>query len=64
MKISLLRGKKKEELLLMLNDLFRERFKYNISKASGEFTKTHLFYKTNKNIAKIYTVINEIKRAY
>ena len=47
MKAKLLRSKTKEELILILNNLLRERFKYNITKATGEFTKNHLFSKTN-----------------
>ena len=58
-KVSVLRNKTKEELILMLNNLLRERFKNNINKASGDFTKNHLFLLLNKNIAKIYTIINE-----
>lgn len=64
MKISLLKNKTKEELILLLNGLLREKFKYNISRATGEFTKNHLFSKNKKNIAKILTVINKIKREH
>jgi ribosomal protein L29 len=64
MKAKFLRDKSKEELTSMLNNLLRERFKYNINKATGEFTKNHLFGKTGKNIARICTIINEIKRVY
>lgn len=60
-KVAVLRSKTKEELILMLNGLLRERFKYNINKASGDFTKNHLFLLINKDIAKVYTVINEKK---
>lgn len=62
-KNAVLRSKTKEELILMLNNLLRERFKYSINKASGDFTKNHLFMLINKNIAKVHTIINEKKRA-
>ncbi|HFL8794972.1 MAG TPA: 50S ribosomal protein L29 [Candidatus Azosocius sp. HAIN] len=63
MKISLLKNKTEKELIIFLNDLFKEKFKYNIDRATGEFSKVHLFSKNKKNIAKILTIINEKKRA-
>ncbi|QQG46755.1 MAG: 50S ribosomal protein L29 [Candidatus Azosocius agrarius] len=63
MKAQLLKHKTKEELIVILNGLLRERLKYNICRATGEFTKFHLFSKTSKNIAKICTVINEKKKS-
>ncbi len=61
MNIIELRKKNKIDLTKELSILLREQFKYRIAISSSEFTKVHLFKKVRKNIARVQTVISELK---
>jgi len=65
MKLEELRKKNNVELEKYLISLYRERFKLLLEKSSGaEFTKNHLFKKSKKNIARVLTLISELKKQY
>ncbi len=61
MNIIELKRKNYTELQKILSSFLHEQFKYRIAMSSGEFTKIHLLKKVRRNIAKVNTVISEIK---
>ena len=63
MNISDLRKKNKKELEEQLVVFYRDRFKLQLEKTSGaEFTKNHLLKNLKKNIARVLTLITELKK--
>jgi large subunit ribosomal protein L29 len=61
MKANELRQKSKEELKAMLLDFSRARFNLRMQKATGQLSKPDQVKKTRKDIARIQTILNEIK---
>ncbi len=63
MKASELREKSIPELRQELLELLREQFNLRMQKGSGQLSQTHKLGEVRRNIARVYTVINEKKRA-
>jgi large subunit ribosomal protein L29 len=58
-----LRSKSVEELNEELVALRREQFNLRMQHATGELTQNHEHGRVRKNIARVKTVLNELKRA-
>ena len=56
-----LRKKNKNELEKVLDDLSKERFSLRIKRGSGLNPKPHLFRENKISIARVKTVLTEIK---
>ena len=63
MEASELRNKSVEELNEELLELRREQFNLRMQQATGELTQNHQHSRVRKDIARIKTVLNELKRA-
>ncbi len=63
MKAADLRSKSIEELNEELVALRREQFNLRIQHATGELTHNHEHGRVRKDIARVKTVLNELKRA-
>ena len=63
MKASELREKTIPELQQELLDCLREQFNLRMQKGTGQLNQTHKLGAVRRDIARIYTVINEKKRA-
>jgi large subunit ribosomal protein L29 len=63
MEASELRKKSVEELNEELIALRREQFNLRMQKATGELNQNHQHRQVRKDIARIKTVLNELKRA-
>lgn len=63
MEVSELRQKSIDELNEELLALRREQFNLRMHKNTGEMTQHHQHRKVRKDIARVKTVINELKRA-
>ena len=63
MEASELRKKSVEELNEELLELRREQFNLRMQQATGELTQNHQHSRVRKDIARIKTVLNELKRA-
>jgi len=61
MKASELRKQSTVDLQQELLDLLREQFNLRMQKASGQMSQTHKLGAIKRDIARIYTVINEQK---
>ena len=61
MKILELRDKTNEELQSLLLEELRSQFNLRMRKGTGQLDKPSEIKKTRRNIAKIYTVLNENK---
>jgi len=61
MKILELREKTNEELQSLLLDELRSQFNLRMRKGTGQLDKPSEIKKTRRNIARIYTVLNENK---
>ena len=61
MKIDELRKKNQEELQQTLDELAKERFSLRIKRGSGLNPKPHLFRENKISIARVKTVLNEMK---
>ena len=59
MKAAELRGKSGEELTKMLHELLEEQFRLRTQKATGQLGQTHLLQATQRDIARVKTVLNE-----
>jgi len=59
MKASQLREKSAEELNKQLLALREEQFKLRIQKATGQLGQTHLLRQTQRDIARVKTVLTE-----
>jgi large subunit ribosomal protein L29 len=61
MKTADLRAKTKDELEQSLLDLRKEQFNFRFQKATGKIENTSLIRAARRNVAKIKTVLNELK---
>ncbi len=59
MSILEIRNKSVEELQIQLLDLLKERFNLRMQKSSGQLSQTHLLKQTQRDIAKVKTILNE-----
>jgi large subunit ribosomal protein L29 len=57
-----LREKSEDQLHSMLKDLSKEHFKLRMQQSTGQLTKTDLFKKNTKDIARIFTILSEKAR--
>jgi large subunit ribosomal protein L29 len=62
MKAQELRKKTREELEVMIVDLAREKFNLKMQKGTGQLSKPDQVKKVRRNIARVLTIMNEIKR--
>jgi large subunit ribosomal protein L29 len=63
MKVSEIRQKSKDELQSMLLDLSREQFNLRMQKGTGQLSKPDQIKKVRRDVARIYTVLNEMASA-
>jgi large subunit ribosomal protein L29 len=63
MEASELRKKSVEELNEELIALRREQFNLRMQKATGELNQNHQHGQVRKDIARVKTILNELKRA-
>jgi large subunit ribosomal protein L29 len=61
--ISELRQKTINELKLLLLDFSREQFNLRMQKGTGQLSKPDQMKKVRRDIARICTVLNEMKRS-
>jgi len=61
MKASELRTKTTEGLREDLNALLREQFNLRMQNGSGQLAQVHQLKKVRRNIARVKTVLNELK---
>ena len=61
MKLEELRKKSESELRQTLDELAKERFSLRIKRGSGLNPKPNLFRKNKISIARVKTILNEIK---
>jgi len=54
-----LRSKTGDELRLELQNLLREKFNLNTQRGTGQLSRPDQMRKVRKDIARVYTVINE-----
>ncbi len=54
-----LRSKSESELKLELHNLLRERFNLNMQRGTGQMTRPDQMRQVRKDIARVYTVLNE-----
>ena len=54
-----LRSKSVNELRLELQNLLREKFNLNMQRGTGQLSRPDQMGKVRKDIARVYTVINE-----
>jgi large subunit ribosomal protein L29 len=59
MNVTELRGKSVSELRLELHNLLREKFNLNMQRGTGQLSRPDQMGKVRKDIARVYTVINE-----
>jgi len=64
MKASELKEKSVLELQQQLVELFKEQFKLRMQKNTEEMTKTHMFKKIRRNIARIKTILKEKEQTH
>ena len=62
MKVADLRSKSAEELEKELIKLREEQFKQNMQSATGQLGQHHLLKEARRNVARIKTVLNELKK--
>lgn len=58
MNVQDLREKTKDELDGILKELYNEKFRLRLQKATGQMKQTHLIGKARKQIARVLTVSN------
>lgn len=63
MKASELRQKSKDELMSMLLELSREQFNLKMQKGTGQLSKPDQVKKIRRDVARIYTILNQIASA-
>ena len=63
MKAEDLRSKSADELSEELLDLRREQFNLRMQHATGELNQNHEHGRVKRDIARVKTVLNELKRA-
>lgn len=59
MKSNDLRNQSTEELNKKLGDLLKDQFKYQMQKATGQLSQTHVLAQARKNIARVKTMLTE-----
>jgi large subunit ribosomal protein L29 len=59
MKSNDLRDQSTEELNKKLGDLLKDQFKYQMQKATGQLSQTHVLAQSRKNIARVKTMLSE-----
>jgi large subunit ribosomal protein L29 len=59
MNIVEIRDKSVEELQTKLLDLLKEQFNLRMQKSSGQLSQTHLLGQTQRDIARLKTILNE-----
>lgn len=64
MKANELREKSVLELQQQLVELLKEQFKLRMQKNTEEMTKTHMFKKIRRNIARIKTILKEKEQTH
>lgn len=62
MKVNELKEKSKVNIELILNDLLREQFNLRMQIGSGQLARPDQVKKVRRDIARVKTVLNEIKR--
>jgi large subunit ribosomal protein L29 len=62
MKASELRTKNQEELRQELKDLLRAQFSLRMQLATQQTNKSHELRKTRRDIARVHTVMHDLKR--
>lgn len=60
MKAKDLRTKSKDELLVLLADLLKEKFNLKMQKGTGQLTKSSQVKMVRRDIAKIHTLLKEM----
>jgi large subunit ribosomal protein L29 len=63
MKTAELRSKSVDELRLELQNLLREKFNLNMQRGVGQLSRPDQLHKVRKDIARVYTIMNEKTRA-
>ncbi len=63
MKATELRKKTKDELGTMLVDLSKEKFNLKMQKGTGQLARPDQVKKVRRDIARIYTLINQMARS-
>lgn len=63
MKADEIRQKSKDELDSLLIDLFKEQFNLRMQKGSGQLSKSDRVKSVRREIARIKTILHEMKRA-
>ena len=58
-----LRNKSASELKLELQNLLREKFNLSMQRGIGQLSRPDQFRKVRRDIARVYTVMNEKSRA-
>ncbi len=56
-----LKGKSLAELQDELNQLLQQQFDLRMAKGNGQLTKMHLLRDVRRNIARVQTVMNQVK---
>jgi large subunit ribosomal protein L29 len=62
MKPKELRKKTKEELSTLLVELTKEKFNLKMQKATGQLARPSQVVKVRRNIARVYTIIDEMAK--
>jgi len=60
-KASELKAKSEAELREELMSLLREQFNLRMQKGTGQMSRPHLFKRVRRDIARVKTVLNEMK---
>ena len=63
MKVAEMRNKSVGELQLELHNLLREKFNLGMQRGIGQLARPDQITRVRKDIARVYTVLNEKKRA-
>ena len=63
MKVAEMRDKSVSELKLELHNLLREKFNLGMQRGIGQLARPDQITRVRKDIARVYTVLNEKKRA-
>ena len=58
-----MRSKSVSELKLEMQNLLREKFNLNMQRGTGQLSRPDQMGKVRRDIARVYTVINEKSRA-
>jgi len=63
MNVAEMRDKSASELRLELHNLLREKFNLGMQRGIGQLSRPDQITRVRKDIARVYTVLNEKKRA-